>query len=112
MSRESIAKRILDAQGSSDYQFERVVVDLTETICEIMAEKGITRTELATRMGKSKPWVTKVLRGDQNMTLKTVVSILWELGYRTEIMVEERKIETCTPIADIPLRTGTDGGAG
>jgi transcriptional regulator with XRE-family HTH domain len=73
-----------EAENTADYQLESVVIDLTEQICEIMEAKGISRADLARKLDKSRAWVTKVLRGDQNLTLKTVVDVFWELGYRIE----------------------------
>ncbi len=87
MSVEKIAQRYREARKTADFHYERVVVDLAVTISEIMDADGVTRTELAQRLGKSKAWVTKLLRGEQNMTLKTIVTVLWELGYNADVSV-------------------------
>ena len=41
-------------------------------------------------MGKSRAWVTKILRGGQNLTLKTIIDLFWELGYETKFEVKPR----------------------
>jgi transcriptional regulator with XRE-family HTH domain len=81
-----------EAENTADYQLETVVIDLTEQICEIMEAKGISRADLARKLGKSRAWVTKVLRGDQNLTLKTVVDIFWELGYTIDFESHLKKL--------------------
>jgi len=91
MSTEDLLRMFEEAENTAEYQFEKAVVDLTEQICEIMEAQGISRADLARRLGKSRPWVTKVLRGDRNLTLKTITDILWELGYRARIEAEPRQ---------------------
>ena len=90
MSVNELLNMFEEAENTADYQFESAVVDLTEAICEIMEAKGISRADLARQLGKSRAWVTKVLRGDRNLTLKTIVEILWELGYKASVRTELR----------------------
>jgi len=40
-----------------------------------MEENGITRAELARRLNVSKAFVTKLLNGNPNLTIKTMVSL-------------------------------------
>ena len=88
MSINELMKLLEEAEKTPEYQFEKTVVDITERICEIMQDKGKSRADLARELGKSRAWVTKMLSGDQNMTIKTVIEILWSLGYKFEIKAE------------------------
>ena len=88
MSVNELSKMFEEAENTSDYQLQSTVVDLTEDICEIMEAKSITRADLARRLGKSRAWVTKLLRGDRNLTLRTIVEVLWELGYKVSVSAE------------------------
>ena len=88
MSVNELAHLFEESHNSAEYQLERVIVDLTEDICQIMEDKGISRADLARQLGRSRAWVTKLLRGDRNLTLKTIVDILWELGYKPNVAVE------------------------
>ena len=85
MSVKDLFRAFEEAENTAEYQFEKAVVDLTEQLCEIMEAKGITRADLARQLGKSRAWVTKVLRGDHNVTLKTITDIFWQLGYNARI---------------------------
>ena len=89
MSIDDLIKLFEETEQTPEYQFEEAVVDITEEISEIMEAKGITRADLARQLGKSRAWVTKALNGSQNMTLKTVVEILWTLGYKLKISTEQ-----------------------
>jgi transcriptional regulator with XRE-family HTH domain len=87
MNTQHLSELVRQIENTPEYQFESIVVDLAEEICEIMSAQGLTRAELARRLGKSRAYVTKLLRGDQNLTLRTVVDVLFELGYKAEIRV-------------------------
>ena len=55
-------------------------MEITETICELMDQQGISRVELAARIGTSARYVTKLLSGSTNMTLKTISDVFFALG--------------------------------
>lgn len=90
MSVNDLLRLFEEVEKTADYQFETAVVDMTEQICEIMEAKGISRADLARQLGKSRAWVTKVLRGDRNLTLKTITDVFWELGYNAKIEATPR----------------------
>ena len=58
-----------------DYLYEGVVLELTEQIAAQMKERGISRSDLAERLGTSRAYVTKLLDGHENMTVKTLVRV-------------------------------------
>lgn len=45
------------------------------TMHEKMREEGITQTELAERMGCNQQYVSKLLKGSENLTLETISKI-------------------------------------
>jgi transcriptional regulator with XRE-family HTH domain len=62
------------------FQQERAIYEVTELIESVMAELGVTRAELARRLGKSKGWVTQLLDGEANKTIRTVADAFAVLG--------------------------------
>jgi len=58
-----------------EYLTEKKLLDFTEAVVREMSIQGTTRTVLSERLGVSKAMVTKLLRGNPNMTLRTMVSI-------------------------------------
>ena len=46
-----------------------------------MHDAGITRAELANRLGKSRGWVTQLLDGEANKTIRTVADAFAVLGH-------------------------------
>jgi len=61
---------------------EELILEVTETICEVLEKEKISRKELADRLGKTKGFVSQLLNGGRNLTLRTVADILHVLGYR------------------------------
>lgn len=62
-------------EGMRIWQQERAIVEVTERICELMEEQGITRAELAKRLGKSRGYITQILGGSTNLTLRSLSDI-------------------------------------
>jgi len=58
-----------------EFLVEQKILGLTEKIVLRMEELGITRSALADRLNVSKPYITKLLRGDVNFTLKSVAEL-------------------------------------
>jgi transcriptional regulator with XRE-family HTH domain len=47
-------------------------VELVHRMNEVLQERGLSQKELAHRAGWKEPFVSRLLGGDQNLTLKTV----------------------------------------
>ena len=63
-----------------EFRMEGLILDFTEKIVMKMRELDISRAELARRLGVSKAFVTKLLNGNPNLTIKTMMSITDVLG--------------------------------
>ena len=61
---------------------EHLILDVTEMIVELMNERGVTRSELADRLGKTKGHVSQLLSGSRNLTLRTLSDIFVALDFR------------------------------
>jgi len=58
---------------------ERLILEVTESIHEQMQAMGVNRTQLAKRLGKSKAYVSQLLSGSRNMTLRSLAAISFAL---------------------------------
>lgn len=79
-----------EAERHDDYQLALLVHDFTEALVRRMEEQGMSRAELARRLGTSQAYVTKVLRGNVNFTLATLA----KLGRATGAQV---RLDLCEP---------------
>ncbi|MGA7563726.1 MAG: helix-turn-helix transcriptional regulator [Desulfobaccales bacterium] len=66
-----------------------LIMEVTETLCELLEKEGVSRKELAERLGKSKGFVSQLLNGGRNLTLRTVADILRVLGYKVALKPEK-----------------------
>lgn len=74
--------------GSHDEAYERLVrqeeliLEVTERLVEALLEKGVTKTELARRLGRTPGFVSQVFGGGRNLTLRTISDVAAALSLR------------------------------
>lgn len=72
---------LIDGPGGRKlFEQERAILEVTQLICRTMQEQNVTKAELAKRLGKSKAYVTQLLDGRANMTVRTISDVLFALG--------------------------------
>lgn len=81
---EQFADLLQRAQQSDTFQIDRLKVEISERIYAAMKQQGTSNAELARRLGKSRAYVTKLLRGTTNFTLESLVRIGWALSCEVE----------------------------
>lgn len=64
-----------EAGHSDSYHTERVLIEFTEEVVARMDALGISRAELARRLGAKPTYVTRILNGPENFTVKSMVRI-------------------------------------
>ena len=62
------------------FQQEKAIVDVTELICARLDAQGLSRSDLARMLGRTKGWVTQLLDGENNKTIRTVADVFAVLG--------------------------------
>lgn len=79
-----------EAEKTLEYNVEGSILDFTEDLCRLMEEKDVSRAELARRIGTSPAYVTKILRGNSNFTLSSMVRIAMALEAEVRIHLSPR----------------------
>lgn len=67
-----------------DVEAEALIAQASDLIAETMQETGMSKSELARRLGVSRAHITQTLSGERNLTLRTIAEILYTLGRRLE----------------------------
>ena len=75
-----------------DFRLETLILDLTETISKKIEENNLNRTKLAELLGVSPPAVTKILNGNSNFTLRTLLALADALELDLKIEFKEKGI--------------------
>jgi transcriptional regulator with XRE-family HTH domain len=68
-------EKLAAMEDDIDFRLEGVILDLTEQISVRMKEKGMTRAKLAGLLGVTPAAITKLLNGNSNFTLKTLLKV-------------------------------------
>ncbi|MGH2645265.1 MAG: helix-turn-helix domain-containing protein [Chitinophagaceae bacterium] len=78
--RSKVAQRILEETPEEVRIFVRQYTDIVVRINELLAERGYTQKDLAIKMNKKPSEINKWLKGNHNLTLKTLAKLEAELG--------------------------------
>jgi len=82
------------AEKDPAYWSERAILRVAEEIALAMERAGISRSELARRLGASPAYVTKILRGNANFTLDSLARIAYSLGGEFRFHLAPKGVET------------------
>jgi len=66
---------------------EQLIVEVGEALAELLERDNVTRSELGHRLGKTKGFVSQILAGDKNLTLRTISDVCDALGYRAHLAI-------------------------
>lgn len=85
MARTKFDEFVSDLERRRIFEQEALAFEATEVISELMAAAGVSKAELARRLGTSRAFVTQTLSGSRNLTLHTLADIAFVLGCRISI---------------------------
>ena len=89
--RDNIMKTTILDEYLKDEEFQRLfaqedlILEVTKHFVNSWRTKRFPGKELADRLGKTKGFVSQLLNGGRNLTLRTVADILHVLGYRASL---------------------------
>jgi transcriptional regulator with XRE-family HTH domain len=64
---------------------EALVAEASEMIARLMAEQNVSKADLARRLNKSRAWVTQLLSGKANMTVRTLADVAYALDTEVKL---------------------------
>ena len=94
---KTLLEQLIDTpESKKQFAQEQFILECTEFICKLMKEKGITRAELADRLGKTKGYISQLLNGRYNMTIRTLADIFYVLDVEVELTPKKDADENMT----------------
>jgi transcriptional regulator with XRE-family HTH domain len=87
---------------------EELILEVTEVLCGLLEQEKVSRKELADRLGKTKGFVSHLLNGGRNLTLRTVADILHVLGYKVTLTPQKIHGEGSDKLARQPVVLAAD----
>jgi len=85
MSDDLLHKELKSEEFARAFAQEKLIEDAGELVATAMEEHGVSKAQLAERLGTSRSHITQLLRGSRNMTLRTLADIMFVL--RKEVML-------------------------
>lgn len=76
---------------SPEYWFEEAQNELYRQVVDYMEKEGLNQTQLAEKLGVSKGYISQVLKGEFNYTLKKLIELSMAVGKIPQI--EYKRIE-------------------
>jgi transcriptional regulator with XRE-family HTH domain len=71
------------------FEEERLVTQFTELLSGIMHDNGWNKAALAKELGYTKSYVTQLLRGNKNVSLRNLAGLLFKLGKRLKMEITD-----------------------
>jgi len=117
MSRKSFEKWKAGVEADPAFRTELAILDVAAEIDAALARSGLSRAELARRLGTSRAYVTKILRGNANFTLDSLVRISDALGGELRLRIVPRGTtrswtEVSRPVASAEVGRAVARGRG
>ena len=69
----------------------RVRKNLIDALIEEKKLSGINQQKLASALGVNRSVVTRILKGDSNLTLRSIGEIAWAMGWEPELVLTRKK---------------------
>jgi len=88
---KSFKNLFAEAKKRDSYWVEHAILEFTSELYLLMKSKGVTKSELASLLGTSPAYITKVFRGNANFTIETMVKLTRALGGRFHTHVARDK---------------------
>lgn len=88
------------------FEEELLFGEATDTLEGLVESIGVSRKELADRLGVSAGRVSQILNGGENLTLRSLAGIGWALGLRFDLVPTPMADRRGTPACDDPPPPG------
>lgn len=87
IDRDAFARDVRKLMDEPSFKAGVIKDQFIHNILEALGEEGISRSELAKRCGKSRQYLSKLLKEDKrvNYTIDTMVNVMHHLGRRVEV---------------------------
>jgi transcriptional regulator with XRE-family HTH domain len=89
------------AREDPAYLTERALLEVAERVYVAMEEQGVSRAELARRVGVPRQRVTNFLNTPSNTTVQTIVRFAQALGLEVDISLRPREAVAAPPSAEV-----------
>lgn len=105
MNLNALKQKLFAAKQTFDYRLEKVLFGLAEQICDLLEGQEVSRTDLARKMNVSPAYITKILNGNPNLTIKSLLKLSDALGQDLKIQFSPKAEVVCFSAASEQMTT-------
>ncbi len=104
-------QKIKEYKNDPVFLLEGILLSLNEEIIKLMKDKGLTQKAFAEKLGVSPAYVSKLLNGNPNLTIKSLVKITSVLNAKLEIKIVKENPKDIHRMIDVKkiFRRRVDG---
>lgn len=93
MKAKSFEELFEKAKERETFLTASIILEFTEGLYGLMEDNNISRKELAKRLGTSPAYITKVLRGDVNFTIDSMVRLAKAVGATIQVHIGPEQVQ-------------------
>ncbi len=75
-----IRQDLEELKEDPEFLTQGLLLEVNETVCELMEDQGVSRAELARRLNWPRSAVTKMLQGNHNISIGRLMKVALALG--------------------------------
>lgn len=96
---------MLDPEFRKHYAIEGFIGDTAELIWKLLVQRNMKQADLARRLNKTPAFVSQLLNGKANMTIRTLAEVMYALGATVEIVAHDESKSTSEAMDDTEMHT-------
>ena len=87
---------------------EELILDVTEALTHALQQSGMSRAELAAKLGRTRGFVSQLFAGGRNVTLRTISDVACALGFKPRLKLCAEDDWSQYTVESIPISQWTD----
>jgi transcriptional regulator with XRE-family HTH domain len=87
------------------YAIEALIADTAQLICDLLERRNMKKADLARLLDKTPAFVSQLLNGKANMTVRTLAEVVHALGASVKIDALDESTSACEYIDETEMHT-------
>lgn len=96
---------MLDPEFRKHYAVEGLIADTAEMIWQLLVQRNMKQADLARLLNKTPAFVSQLLNGKANMTVRTLAEVVYALGANVKINAQNENKSTGEGTDDTKMHT-------
>jgi transcriptional regulator with XRE-family HTH domain len=83
--KELTAYEEMEREDARGLRQEELIIEVTEALARALRTSGLTQSDVAARLGKTKGFISQIMGGGNNLTLRTLADVAGAIGCRVQV---------------------------